>query len=64
MNQTGDHLPYSVRKAFLLSRDGAILRCAEFMLDSGRKDLAKQILSTAQINREYLAKLKVQLLGI
>jgi len=47
-----------IRDTFLKSRTGAILRCAEIMVDSGRKDLAKQILSTTKIDRERLIELK------
>jgi hypothetical protein len=49
-----------VRDAFLKSRAGAILRCAEIMADSGRKDLAKQILSATHIDRQRLMELKSQ----
>ena len=49
-----------VRDAFLKSRAGAILRCAEIMADSGRKDLARQILTTTQIDRRRLLELKAQ----
>ncbi len=49
-----------IRDAFLKSRAGAILRCAEIMVDSGRKDLAKQILSATQIDRRRLMELKQQ----
>ena len=45
---------------FLKSRNGAIVRCAAIMVDSGRKDLAKQILSTAHITRYRLAELKAK----
>jgi len=48
------------RDAFLKSRAGAILRCAEIMVDSGRKDLAKQILSTTHIDQQRLMELKLQ----
>jgi hypothetical protein len=48
------------RDAFLKSRAGAILRCAEIMADSGRKDLAKQILSATHIDRQRLIELKRQ----
>jgi len=47
-----------VRDTFLKSRTGAILRCAEIMVDSGRKDLAKQILTTTHIDRQRLTELK------
>jgi hypothetical protein len=49
-----------VRDTFLKSRAGAILRCAEIMVDSGRKDLAKQILSATHIDRRRLMELKRQ----
>ena len=39
------------------SRDKAILRCAEVMVDEGRKDLAKQIFITAHIDRNRLRDL-------
>jgi hypothetical protein len=48
------------RDAFLKSRAGAILRCAEIMADSGRKDLARQILATTHIDRRRLLELKLQ----
>ncbi len=48
------------RDAFLKSRAGAILRCAEIMVDAGRKDLAKQILITMNIDRQRLIELKLQ----
>jgi hypothetical protein len=47
-----------IRDAFLKSRTGAILRCAEIMIDLNRKDLAKQILSTTNIDRQRLVELK------
>jgi hypothetical protein len=46
------------RDVFLKSRTGAILRCAEIMIDSGRKDLAKQILTATHIDRQRLTELK------
>jgi len=49
--------PLSTKKNFLNSRNGAILRCAEIMVDSGRKDLAKQILSTTKIDRKRLEEI-------
>ena len=49
-----------IRDAFLKSRAGAILRCADIMADSGRKDLARQILSTTRIDRQRLMELKLQ----
>jgi len=51
-----------IRDAFLKSRAGAILRCAEIMIDSGRKDLAKQILTATHINRQRLMELKLQII--
>jgi len=48
------------RDAFLKSRAGAILRCAEIMADSGRKDLARHILSATRIDRQRLLELKRQ----
>ena len=50
----------TIRETFLKSRNGAILRCAEVMVDSGRKDLAKQILDTTRIDRGKLAEIKSQ----
>jgi len=50
----------STRETFLKSRNGAILRCAEIMVDSNRKDLAKQILSTTKIDRKRLAEIVAQ----
>ena len=49
-----------IRDAFLKSRSGAILRCATIMVDSGRKDLARQILAATSIDRGRLAELKSQ----
>ena len=46
------------RDSFLKSRNGAILRCAEIMVDSGRRDLAKQILSVTHIDKKRLAEIK------
>ena len=48
------------KDTFLKSRNGAILRCAEIMIDSGRKDLAKQILTTTHINKEKLIEIRRQ----
>ena len=48
------------KEVFIRSRNGAILRCAEIMVDSGRKDLAKQILTTTHIDRNRLTELKSQ----
>ena len=47
-----------IRDAFLKSRDGAVLRCAEIMVDSGRKDLARQILLVTRIDRRRLSEIK------
>jgi len=52
--------PLSARDAFIKSRNGAILRCAEIMVDSGRKDLAKQILNTTHIDLKQLARIIAQ----
>ena len=49
-----------IRDTFLKSRNDAILRCAEIMVDSGRKDLAKQILLVTHIDRNRLKELKAQ----
>ena len=49
-----------VRNAFLISRNGAIVRCASIMIDSGRKDLAKQILETTHIDRKRFEQIKAQ----
>ena len=49
-----------LKDAFLKSRNGAILRCAEIMVDSGRKDIAKQILSTTKIDHKRLEEIKTQ----
>ena len=49
--------PRLARETFLKSRNGAILRCAEIMVDSGRKDLARQILSATKIDRSRLAEI-------
>ena len=48
-----------IKNAFFLSRSGAIIRCATIMVDSGRKDLAKQILNTTKIDRKKLDEIKV-----
>jgi hypothetical protein len=50
-----------IREEFQKSRIGAVLRCTEIMIDSGRKDLAKQILSTTKINRDKITELKSQI---
>jgi hypothetical protein len=49
-----------IRGEFLKSRNGAIIRCAGIMVDSGRKDLAKQILTTTKIDRDRLEIIKMQ----
>ena len=49
-----------ISDAFLKSRNGAILRCAGIMVDSGRKDIARQILSTTKIDRARLAEIMRQ----
>ena len=49
-----------IRKTFLLSRDGAIVRCASIMVNFGRKDLAKKILETARIDQDRLEALKTE----
>jgi hypothetical protein len=50
-----------MREAFLLSRTGAILRCAAIMVESNRKDLARQILKTTNIDKKKLGLLKTNL---
>ena len=49
-----------IQEAFLKSRDGAIVRCALIMINSGRKDLAMQILETTRIDRDRFNELKAQ----
>jgi len=49
-----------IRDEFLKSRNGAIVRCASIMVDSGRKDLAKKILSTTKIDRNQLEIIKME----
>jgi len=49
-----------IKETFLISRDGAIVRCVSIMVDSGRKDLAKQILSTTKIDRSRFEEIKAQ----
>jgi len=49
-----------VKDAFLKSRDGAIVRCTGIMIDSGRKDLAKQILSITKIDKKRFEEIKAQ----
>jgi hypothetical protein len=45
---------------FLKSRSIAILRCTEIIIDSGRKDLAKDILATTNIDRARLLEIRKQ----
>jgi hypothetical protein len=45
-----------LREIFLKERNLAILRCAEIMVNSGRKDLAKQIISVTKISRSQSKK--------
>ena len=49
-----------IKDAFLKSRDGAIVRCTAIMIDSGRNDLAKQILLTTKIDRSRFEEIKAQ----
>jgi len=49
-----------IKDEFLKSRNGAIVRCASIMVESNRKDLAKQILSTTKIDRKEFEKIKMQ----
>jgi len=49
-----------IRDEFLKSRYGAIVRCASIMVDSNRKDLARQILLTTKIDRNQFEKIKMQ----
>jgi hypothetical protein len=49
-----------IRDEFLKSRNGAIVRCASIMVNSGRKDIAKQILSTTKIDRNRFKEIKTQ----
>jgi len=49
-----------MRDEFLKSRNGAIVRCVSIMVDSGRKDLAKQILSTTKIDKNKFNQIKTQ----
>ncbi|MDR2941742.1 MAG: hypothetical protein LBV17_04025 [Treponema sp.] len=55
-----DEQSTQIRDEFLKSRNGAIVRCASIMVDSGRKDLAKQILSTTHIDKNRFAEIKIQ----
>jgi hypothetical protein len=59
MNENTDQESIQLTKdVFLKSRNKAVLRCAEIMVDSGRKDLAKNILASAHIDRNRLMELK------
>jgi len=49
-----------IRDEFLKSRNGAIVRCVSIMVESNRKDLAKQILFTTKIDRTQFEKIKIQ----
>jgi len=49
-----------IQQTFLASRNGAIVRCASIMVDSGRKDLAKQILTTTNIDKKKFEEIKSQ----
>jgi len=49
-----------VKNAFLKSRAASILRCAEIMAGSGRKDMAKHILAATHTSRQRLEELKTQ----
>jgi len=49
-----------IRDEFLKSRNGAIVRCVSIMVDSGRKDLAKQILLTTKIDKNKFKQIKMQ----
>jgi len=49
-----------IRDEFLKSRNGAIVRCASIMVESNRKDLARQILSTTKIDRIQFEKIKME----
>ena len=49
-----------IKDEFLKSRNGAIVRCASIMVESNRKDLARQILSTTKIDRTQFEKIKMQ----
>jgi len=49
-----------IKDEFLKSRNGAIVRCASIMVESNRKDLAKQILSTTKIDRKQFEKIRMQ----
>ena len=58
MNDEEQAAARELRSAFLMSRTAAILRCAEIMVDENRKDLARQILKTTNIDRDKLDRLK------
>ena len=47
-----------IKDRFLKSRYGAIVRCTAIMVDSGRKDLAKEILDTTKIDKKFFEELK------
>ena len=49
-----------IQDAFLKSRDGAIVHCASIMINTGRKDLAKQILEAMRIDLNRFKELKAQ----
>jgi hypothetical protein len=49
-----------IRDEFLKSRAGAIVKCASIMVDSGRKDIARQILDTTKIDRTRFEEIKRQ----
>jgi len=59
MTEQNEH-DKQIRNEFLKSRNGAIVRCASIMVESNRKDLAKQILSTTKIDRTQFEKIKMQ----
>jgi len=59
MTEQNEH-DKQIRDEFLKSRNGAIVRCASIMVESKRKDLAKQILSTTKIDRTQFEKIKMQ----
>jgi hypothetical protein len=58
-----DEHDQQIKDEFLKSRDGAIIRCASIMVDSGRKDLAKQILLTSKIDRNQFEKIRKENIG-
>jgi len=59
MTEQNEHKD-QIRDEFLKSRAGAIVRCTSIMVESNRKDLAKQILSTTKIDRTQFEKIKSQ----